>query len=368
MAYFYVTVGDQKFTVSMDSGSSDLVFPLAACDSCIGPGLNDTSLLLPYSKTECQYDYDNLTGAPGHFCGFNVTYGGSMTLANIKGVATVGLADNSVTVADTTFGGTYALDFGLRHGVGAAVTKKTGVQYENPPQGVAGFAFPALAESKANPLWMHWAKGGKNGVVFGHCFAENGEGGMMTLGGSSPYGDPSTLTTVNVTARDFWRIEAFDTLVDGKSIGVPSPEYNANAIVDSGTPFVTMPTPVFQAFSKAFAAAAPNATLAQSLLTGQCVNVTDAEVAALPAVDFLIESVRPGIPSRLPFVPTSYIIKSSTFCQYGGSILTLSDGGDGFFVLGSAFLRQFAVSYFNPGHGSAFMTFERAVGCPSHKN
>ena len=312
-----IAVGkNSSFTVTVDTGSSDLLIPSLNCSSCFGGDrskyYNETSHTVPCqgSALACSHPCPL-----SDLCQFQVTYGGALTeyanaVRDVVGFSSLqGVVD---------FGAVYMVKqqqqerTTLRRSEirrrGRGKKEFAGQQF---PEGLWGVAFAKLSSLGTSALDALTAQANVPNV-FSLCLEE--VGGKMTLGGAPPL----PWHYVNVSVPFFWQIPFKDVLVGGRSLGIPSRVYNHPGIVDSGTPFLTLPTVAFEAFKKRLLSDCGKTRLKgmcslpsnETIFDGKCFNMTEGEKSAYPTIEITFEGTL-----VLEITPDMYLMQKLYFCE-----------------------------------------------------
>jgi Eukaryotic aspartyl protease len=148
-------------------------------------------------------------------------------------------------------------------------------------------------------------------------------GGLLTLGGKLR--DDSQYAYTPLVKEDFYRVQVADVRLGQHSLGL-SPDYYAgtNCIVDSGTPFPTLPAEAYLALRQLALqtctsahplvgvcvdeAGAPLAAN-QTLFDGQCFSLTPAQVAEFAPLQFVLGGqVTLSLPASDYLLPMYYCV------------------------------------------------------------
>ncbi|KAL6297890.1 aspartic peptidase domain-containing protein [Sparassis latifolia] len=243
-----VTAGTppQDFSVILDTGSSDLWFPVTNCSTCpVGPAFDpsvSTSLKIPEVN--------------GQAYAVTIPYG-SGTVAGVLVQDTITMGGFSI--AQQTFVAVEDMTSGVLHGTAA---------------GLMGLAFQSLASTQSMPFWQALISGNQlsNPEMSFWLTRFNGDanaagqeyGGVFTLGGTN-----SSLYTGNIEFHDmangtsnptFWLLSVSGVTVQGKSVTIGGGS-DALAAIDTGTTLIGAPTDAVQAIY--------NAIPGSQALTGQ---------------------------------------------------------------------------------------------------
>ena len=300
--YVSVTVFGVPFTATVDTGSSDFLIPQLGCASCFGGDPQTYYNRTSETAVSC--------GAPLHCssclpaCNFSVTYGGSLT-------------ENATAVRDSVYlGGAWKgqVVFGATYNVVQPQRRKR-QQMADYPEGILGLAFSA--ENSLGTATLIDTLAAQNGLpnVFSLCFEP--VGGKMIVGG---FPQQLRWQFVPVYKPQFWQVQ-FEGVVMAGSVSLgPSSLFNAPGIVDSGTPFVTLPTPAFELMRSQLTANCSSNPLVglcgvspanNTLFDGACVTATEAEINAWPILTMQLVG---GVQLRLR--PHMYLM-SMYSCQPG---------------------------------------------------
>ncbi|KAF8266581.1 acid protease [Lactarius quietus] len=211
--YSYISVGTpaKNFTVSIDTGSSDIFLPSTACkNSCMGHRLFDPS------QSSTEHDL----GTP-----FYLEYGNGPE-SEVNGT----LYTDDVTIAGYT---------AWNQTFGAASNYSVGFTYPGwQPDGILGLAFPSLSMYGATPLFTTLVD---QDVLptnsFGLCPTE------LFIGGTNSQLYKGNFTYVPVTQEAFWETNIDALYLNGQKIAS-----TINTIIDSGTAMILGDNKTVQAF------------------------------------------------------------------------------------------------------------------------
>jgi hypothetical protein len=318
-----VTVGNQTFTLSIDTGSTTVGVAGTGCSGCTGA----SPLYMPSSSAmetgqEGSAQYEDGSGWSGPI------YADKVGLGNGSPSVSVDLVD--ITTAN---GGFFAgqNDYQGILGLGPS---------QNALPGTTGY-MPAVMSA-----------GLTNVFAFELCDGTGSNAGTMWLGGDGPSGSTPVYTPL-VPISDNNPYYAIN--IDGLSLGGTSIATNASStfqepVLDTGTSLFYVPTSVFDAFETALAASSGFKTLFgnQTFATGGqdegCVtdaSVTDAEVESmLPLLTLSLPNATSGQPDV-----TLQASALDTYLYDGGSgqfCLAIQDGGtEDPSTFGDAFLQAF---------------------------
>jgi hypothetical protein len=166
------------------------------------------------------------------------------------------------------------------------------------PSGMWGAAFSTISGVRQPTLIEAMTAGANLPNLFAICLQP--VGGRLAIGAALPGQLSSRFATAALVSRDFWSVEFLDVRLDGVSIGVEPATYNAlHAIVDTGTPSPNIPDVAWPALERAFqglCATRPGLVGVctgvpaggKDLLNGGCFNMTAAQVAAFPTIEFVL--------------------------------------------------------------------------------
>jgi hypothetical protein len=320
-----VTVGDQSFVMSIDTGSSTAAVAGTSCSGCTGV----TPLYTPSSSAtatgkRASSQYEDGSGWSGP------VYTDTVGLGNGSPSVSLSLAD--ITKATSFFQGMN--DYQGILGLGPTQNVVTGTTAYMPAVMAAGVA---------------------NIFAFQLCDGTGADAGTMWLGGNGGFGGTIVYTPlVAITNNNpYYAIN-----VDSMSLGGTSVVSNASAtfaqpVLDTGTSLFYVPTSVFNAFqtalqaSSGFKAVFGTSTFATSGQNAGCLtdsSVTDAQVESmLPQISLSLPNVTSGQPDV-----TIEASALDTYLYNGGSgsyCLAIQDGGtQDPSTFGDAFMQAFGIS------------------------
>jgi len=225
-----VTIGSQKFSLQVDTGSTLLAVPDSSCTTC--GNTPDPYLVTPQSDVLSCTDArcsSLQTCQSFNNCGFRVQYlDGSSIQGNLvsETVSLGGFSTTTLIGAITT--ATSRFEAPVADGI-------IGFAYNNPDLTCAPTCVPPLFDSlvQANNLTNIFA-----------IFLDYSGGGSLTLGGIDNSLFVGNIFYVNVIVQSFYIINLNALLVGGNEVVVGSSAFGA-AIVDSGTSLTILPVTVY---------------------------------------------------------------------------------------------------------------------------
>jgi hypothetical protein len=372
MYYVHINVGTpgNDFTVTVDTGSSDLLVPDVGCKPCFGGNrqyyYNGTS-----SSTSHAIPCDNPAPYNCQFCtldrkcSFTIPYAGIEEVANMY-QDTVNVMSSSVSAV---FGSITDIKQNMRKRHANSVMQFNPAHY---PEGMWGMAYSSLNAAGAAPLFDVLVEDGLPDQ-FSLCMNTVTGGGFLTLGTTVTTG--ANVVYTPIIKERFYNVYLEDMQVNGYSLGLDPSVYNTmNTIVDSGTPTMTVPTAVWQAmlglFNKMCAESplpgvcidvqAPNATL----FDGVCYEMTEDQIAQFPTLSFTLTNN-----AVLTYEPQAYLQTlwycDSSAARSGGKMVGfgLQEDPSGFgTVFGATFMQQYTTIF---DRQNARIGFTRDLPCKS---
>lgn len=315
--YVEISVGSVPFTVTIDTGSSDLLVPAVGCTGCFG---GDPSKYYPLDESHlvpC-----NVPGlacrcsvTPHDYCVYSVTYGGSLTEDAIAVHDQVSLGTG--WTGQVRFGAAYNVSQG-----NVAIASRRRQQASDYPEGIWGLAYSQLNSLGTTTLLDTLANATGRPNIFALCLEE--QGGLMVIGETPAWG---SWQFANVYKPGFWQVEFQNVLVSGVSLG-PSRIFNNPGIVDSGTPFFTLPSFAYNAFLKLLLSNCTNNHLAgfcglpanETVFAGACFDLSANDIASWPAI--LVEFTGGA---SITITPQMYLIPMFQCTAGGVSLAVVSD-------------------------------------------
>lgn len=311
------TVGDQTFTLSIDTGSTTLGIAGTSCVGCTGvtPLYTPSSSAMATGKNGQSY-YADGSGWAG------AIYSDTVGLAN--GTPTVKVALVEITKAKGFFSGQndYQGILGLGP-IGNAVAGTTGYM-------------PAVVVAGVPHIF-----------AFQLCDTTGDNAGTMWLGGNGTATSLTYTPMVPISANNpFYGINVDAMSLGGTSVVTNAAATFAQPVLDTGTSLFYVPTSVFTAFQKALEASAGFKAVfgAKTFGAQGCVTaagVTDAEVESkLPPLVLSLPNMTSGQPDV-----TIQAGAMDTYLYNGGTgsyCLAMQDGGtQDPSTFGDAFLQAF---------------------------
>jgi hypothetical protein len=320
-----VTVGNQSFVMSIDTGSSTAAVAGTACSGCTGVSpLYTPSSSATATGKRAQSEYEDGSGWSGPIYTDTVSLG--------DGSPSLSLALADITKATSFFDGSN--DYQGILGLGPT---------QNVVAGTTAYMPAVIAAGVANIFAFQLCDG-------------TGEGaGTMWLGGNGGFGGTIVYTPlVAITNNNpYYAINVDSVSLGGTSVVANASATFAQPVLDTGTSLFYVPTSVFNAFqtalkgSSGFQAVFGTNTFATSGQNAGCLTdatVTDAQVESmLPQISLALPNVTSGQPDvtiqASPLDTYLYNGGSGTYC------LAIQDGGtQDPSTFGDAFMQAFGIS------------------------
>eukprot|EP01091_Cochliopodium_minus_P006248 TRINITY_DN1612_c0_g1_i2.p1 TRINITY_DN1612_c0_g1~~TRINITY_DN1612_c0_g1_i2.p1 ORF type:complete len:333 (+),score=54.15 TRINITY_DN1612_c0_g1_i2:177-1175(+) len=264
MYYLMVNVGNPPLlmTASFDTGSSDFLINDVSCSNCFGGNVSiwynsskssdSQSLKCTDNQVKCSQCLNTTR------CGYNVSYGGGMTLDAYAYKDEISFSSQSSILSSVAyFGGIYNVingdrkqgKFFKKHIQNQKYLRDLNDDY---PEGIMGFAYSDLSTLGVKTAFDSIvAQNNDVQNIFSICLRD--VGGVLSLGGYGNWSGKNEVMYTPITQKNFFGIFVNDILVEGKSIGVNNNVYNSGSvIVDSGTPFPTLPTVAYPFLKNSF--------------------------------------------------------------------------------------------------------------------
>jgi hypothetical protein len=224
-----VTIGGQSFMMDLDTGSTTIGVAAMGCTQCTGV----TPLYTPG------------TGATDDHKTASTTYADNSGWSGEIYTDTVGLGHGSPDVK---------VDF-------AAMTRQRKFFYQNQYQGIFGLGAPENAEPNTGAYFDIATQTGMTGIM---AFELCADGGTMWLGGfdaTHTSAAPQYTPLIPVTANQpFYAIDITGMSLGGTSVGSGAATFQ-EPVVDTGTTYFYLPTPVETALISAINASSGFKTL-----------------------------------------------------------------------------------------------------------
>eukprot|EP01127_Copromyxa_protea_P007480 TRINITY_DN17391_c0_g1_i1.p1 TRINITY_DN17391_c0_g1~~TRINITY_DN17391_c0_g1_i1.p1 ORF type:complete len:421 (+),score=75.07 TRINITY_DN17391_c0_g1_i1:28-1290(+) len=350
--YAEVTIGSppQKFSVLIDTGSSNLAVPLEGCKTCGG---SDVHHFVPansrtYQNVGCQSkaclkcspeDYFGNTskcvfGQPtcsteGH-CGYAITYGGG------------GSGISGFVATDEVCFGEHCV---ASHNIILMTREIPAASLSSAPMdGILGLAYEmnACNPTCTTPIFDHISRDHHIPNVFGMCITPS-NGGSLDLGAIDHTKYTGELKYTPVTTQRWWNIHVLDIRVGGVSIDIPDFFYwTTNDIiggfVDSGTSVFLVCPVIYSSIQEIFQAQYHKLPgVANTLFSGGCVpdNVMGDKLRLFPNITVTFPDENGGTFDLL-MGPQSYLMHSNGAYCLG----IVGNGGTGI-VLGDIFMENY---------------------------
>ncbi|XP_028652957.1 pepsin A-like [Erpetoichthys calabaricus] len=293
----------QEFTVIFDTGSSNLWVPSSLCSSpaCTNHSLFDGNQSSTFLSTNQNLAIQYGTGSMTGILGYDVVTITGIEVTNQE----FGL---SVTEPGDTF--TYA-----------------------PFDGILGLAYPVISSSGATPVFDNMMDQGLvSEDLFSVYLSPDGKSGSEVLfGGIDTSHYTGNINWISLSSDTYWQITVSSITINGNIAACAD---SCQAIVDTGTSFLTGPTDALQNFLNVLGAT-KDAHGYESIMcntTGQ-----------MPTIVFNIDG------NEYPLPPSAYVFEqdpTSSTCYLGIEAMDISSSE--LWILGDVFIREY-YSIFNRG-------------------
>jgi len=290
IAEFYATIilGSQTLTVSIDTGSTDLLLDGFGCSGCSGSSsfVSDSSTqtyVCPSLTLTCS---TCVTVSSSSVCGFSDTYGSGATVSGYI-VSDFFLLDNfsSIRVA-----------FGYIQSV-------SGGNFINAPvDGIWGLAYPSLSSWGGNSALDTIISSNNLQNIFSMCLVQSDP--SMSIG--VDYTNIAGTQWTPIIQQSWYVVTVNDIQVNGNSLGLSSSVYNSNpSIVDSGTTLFTLPSQAYTAFKNTLMNMCSSVNLhgicdastGQTLFDKYCYTMLSSQISQYPNIEILLNGATLSIPN-----------------------------------------------------------------------
>lgn len=351
--YSQISVGGAAFTVTIDTGSSDLLIPQLGCGSCFGGDPNHYYNISGHT-VPCNTVLQCSCNTKTQSCNFNVTYGGSLTEYAAAVTDDISLGEGWVAYG-ALFGATYNVTMQqqqqqmmLHHRRRSFLShRRTRQSMPSYPEGIWGLAFSSLNSLGTLTLLDTICAQQHSTNVFSTCFEQ--VGGLLVVGEEPSSWGPWQHVAVS-PKEGFWQVGFKTVTLNGVDMGFPSHIYNTPGIVDSGTPFFTLPTPVYNAIkSKLLANCTKNPLVGVcgsgispvngTIFDGNCFSMTDSQRDMYPTFEVIFDGG-----AKLQITPEMYVMPlyaCNVPGQYGLGLVP----DPSFTVIGGNVLIYYAASF-----------------------
>jgi len=255
----------RNYTVTVDTGSSDFLIPAKGCWMCAGkhsnfyePAQSRTYKPVPCTiSSECTCVNETSTLS---LCQYVVAYTGiaEQCVGAFDLVAFLNQQEEVGSEATGLFGMIQRIRFGAtvaeaapshRLVYGDLNRRVASRQMPFYPDGMWGMAYEAL-ESIGQPTVLD-ALHAQTGMPDLFSMQLDAVGGLLVLGGTLEPQQDALYHYAPLVRDDFYRVRVLDVQLGGRSLGLSAAYYaDTNCIVDSGTPFPTLPTAAWLALRR----------------------------------------------------------------------------------------------------------------------
>ncbi|CAH1182870.1 unnamed protein product [Phyllotreta striolata] len=306
--YGEISIGTppQTFKVFFDTGSSAFCVPSKKCES------DDK----PCRKKPQQIRLDKSSTYKANDTKFNIMYGSGF----VEGFLS---SDNveiaGITVTDQLFG---------------EATDELGNSFDvGKFDGILGMGYNSLVRKPNTVLANLIAQNADLSPIFSFYLNRDTDGkigGELTLGGADPQYYKGEFTYLTVSTQEYWQIK-MDKINVGSSAFCAG---SCNAIVDTGTSFITGPKEEIDKLQNAIGNKRFRGTY----------YVDCNKVSSLPDVDFVLNGKTFTLKSK------DYVVKfiernGTTACLSGFDGVTFNPGDEGFWVLGEVFMGKYYTKF-----------------------
>ncbi|NWX12867.1 PEPA protein, partial [Aegotheles bennettii] len=285
----------QNFIVVFDTGSSNLWVPSVYCSSqaCRNPPRFNPANSYTFVSTNDTLEISYGTGSMTGVLGFDV-----LNVANIEVLNQI---------------------FGL------AETEPGDYFYYAPFDGILGLAFPSIASSGATPVFDNMMQQHLvSQDLFSVFLSSEGQSGSFVLfGGIDPSYTTNGIKWIPLSAETYWQITMESVTVQGQ---ITACSYSCQAIVDTGTSLLAMPSKALRSL--------------QSALGATSSGLISCEAASrLPDVIFNING------KAFPLRPEAYVMQSGGQCILGFQGMDVPTESGELWILGDVFIREYYVIF-----------------------
>jgi phytepsin len=287
--YGPITIGNppQSFLVVFDTGSSNLWVPSSDC---------------PLWQISCdlhtKYYHSKSNSYVANGTTFNIQYG-SGAVSGYLSQDSVGISN--VTVKGQTF---------------AEITSEPGIAFLAAAfDGILGLAFDSISVDSVAPVWYNLlAQNLVSQPIFAFWLnrdpnAPPHQGGELVLGGTDPSHYTGSFTYVPVTKKDYWQFNMDSLKVGGSTYCTGT----CNAIADSGTSLLAVPSTVAKAINAQIGAT--------GIFTGECDIII--EQYGEQIIQYLESGVSPSqVCQAIELCPGTYCGTCTTLMFYAQFLLS----------------------------------------------
>jgi len=335
---FYGQVGigtpPQYFYLQLDTGSADLLVFSQGCTSCGGSTsyqMSQSSSAVPVACTDSNYvcNYGCTTVGSTSACVFNDTYGDGSSVSGY--VLTDALKFGTITASSASLG---------------AVTRAS-AGFQNPPvDGIWGLAYPEVSSWYGDSALETLITAGSLADSFSMCLIDNNA--VMSVG--IDYSTSNQFQWADMPGTAWYEVTLNDIKLGSTSIGVSGSTYNYVAtIIDSGTTLAYLPTSAIAALYNTFTGMCGSLnlvgicgqTFANSLLGGQCYEMTGPELQLYPPINFYFSGTTSPVALTYDYYLIPQVSQGNTYW-----CINFQDGGvDQITILGDYVMREFHVVF-----------------------
>ncbi|KAI6068373.1 Pepsin A-like protein [Aix galericulata] len=295
--YGTISIGTpaQEFTVIFDTGSSNLWVPSVYCSS---QACENHKRFNPSESSTFVSTNESVS----------IAYGtGSMT--GILGYDTVTVS--SIQVANQIFG--------------LAETEPGTIFYYSPFDGILGLAFPSISSSGATPVFDNMMSQGLVAQDLFSVYLSNDDksGSFVLFGGIDPAYTTNGISWIPLSAETYWQITMERVFVGEKAVAC---YFSCQAIVDTGTSLLAVPTFALKRIYKALGANSEG-------------EISCSAVSSLPDVAFKINGKKFTVPAK------AYVIESDGLCSLGFEGMDTPTESGELWILGDVFIREYYVIF-----------------------
>lgn len=321
----YVGNPPQEFNVALDTGSGNIIVPSAACTSeaCTTHRRYDQSQSHTSQRLSLKGNLhasrapSNLFSLRGH--------------SSIDKIIAEQTDDVEISFAQGLVSGSYMNDQICLSNDGSCLRANfiaANFESQDPFRsvvydGILGLSLPQLAEGEGFSLVRSMLKAEMlQEPLFAVFMGYAGESSVATFGDYQKDRMASKLLWVPVTSPGFWQFEMEDVVVGQEHLHVCTQSSKCDAILDTGTTFITGPDDVMSAI------------LNQVELKEDCSNVK-----TLPDISFLVGG------HLLTLKPEDYVLQTEAACTMVLMPLDIPPPRGPLTILGEPFLRRYMTVY-----------------------